>query len=114
MFCHTCKREMTMTMMPCPICEAKSLNEINMTGEYFEVKMKKPYMHAAPTEAPMYEDDATDKMMHGEAVDAIDEEVTSQFTVSVDDIKNRHTAPPPEGMKFYAGDDDDDDALTKR
>ncbi|OCS90776.1 hypothetical protein A6K76_01625 [Caryophanon latum] len=103
-----------MLMMPCPICEAKSLNEVNMTGEYFEMKMNEPYMHAPPNDAPMYEDVATDKMMHGEVVDAIDEEVTSEFTVTVDDLKNRHAALPPEGMKFYAGDDDDDDALTKR
>lgn len=113
MFCHTCKREMTMSMMPCPICEAKSLSDLNMTGEYFEMKMEKPYMTAPPTDG-QYDDRAADKMMHGEASDAIDEEVTSQFTVSIDDLTNRHAAPPPDDMKFYAGEEDDDDTMTKR
>ena len=113
MFCHTCKREMTMSMMPCPICEAKSLNDLNMTGEYFEMKMGEPYMTAPPT-SRIDSDRTSDKMMHGEASDALDEEVTSQFTVRIDDLKNRHTTLPPEDMKFYAGADDDDDAIQKR
>lgn len=113
MFCQTCKREMTLSMMPCPICDAKSLSDINMSGEYFEMKMEKPYM-AAPLNDVNYKERATDKMMHGEVTDAIDDEITSQFTVSVDDLKSRHTEPPSDDMKFYAGDDDEDDALTHK
>lgn len=101
MFCQTCKREMTMELLPCSICEAKTLSGVSITGESFEVKMTKPYTTAPAYSNPPTEE-VTDKLMHGEVTEALDDEIATQFTVSVDDLKRQKTTPPDEDMQFYA------------
>ena len=114
MICYTCKREMTMEMMPCSICEAKNLSEVNMTGEFFEIKMDEKEMVASTHDTHMdHDEEIANKMMHGEGDDMLDEEIAAQFTVSVDDLKQRHTAPPPDDMPFYADAQDTDEEEEK-